>query len=86
MPSVEIEGFLRQSAMRHVPQDAFRSLWGRVRQLRGPQVRTCAWWSRRSSMAATAAVSPRSLPQSSTGRFEVSSVRRAFVAPHHDLE
>ncbi len=57
-----------------------------VRQLRGPHVRTCAWWSRRSSKAATAAVSPRSLPQSSTGRFEVRSVRRAFVAAHDDLE
>ncbi len=73
-PWVEIAAFLRQSAMRHVTQDAVRSLWSRVRQLRGPQVRTCAWWSRRSSIAATAAVSPRSLPQSSTGRFEVSSV------------
>ena len=62
------------------------SLCRRVRQLRGPQVRTCAWWSRRSSIAVTAAVSPRSLPQSSTGRFEVSSVDGAFVAPHHDLE
>jgi len=53
---------------------SLRSPWRRVRQLRGPQVSTCAWWSRRSRKAATAAVSPRSLPQSSTGRLDVSSV------------
>lgn len=45
-----------------------------VRQLRGPHLRRCAWWRSRSSIAVTAAVSPSSLPQSSTGRFEVSSV------------
>ena len=45
-----------------------------VRQLRGPHFSTCPWWSSRSSIALTAAVSPSSLPQSSTGRFEVSSV------------
>jgi len=41
------------------------------RQLCGPHLRMWAWWRRRSSMAVTAAVSPRSLPQSSTGRLEV---------------
>jgi Glyoxalase-like domain len=46
----------------------------RIRQLRGPHLRTRAWWSARSSSAVTAAVSPRSFPQSSTGRFEVISV------------
>src|SRR5581483_5600745 len=45
-----------------------------VRQLRGPHLRTWPWWSSRSSMAATAAASPRTLPQSSTGRFEVNRV------------
>jgi len=45
-----------------------------VRQLLGPHLRTWAWWRSRSSIAVVAAVSPRSLPQSSTGRFEVSSV------------
>ena len=45
-----------------------------VRQLRGPHLRMCAWWSSRSRSAVTAAVSPRSLPQSSTGRFDVSIV------------
>src|SRR5215831_9303653 len=45
-----------------------------VRQLRGPHLRTCAWCRRRSSSAVTAAVSPSSLSQSSTGRLEVSSV------------
>src|SRR5712692_4403016 len=45
-----------------------------VRQLRGPHLRTCPWWRRRSSMAVTAALSPNSLPQSSTGRLEVSKV------------
>src|SRR5262245_29858919 len=45
-----------------------------VRQLRGPHLRTWPWWRRRSSMAATAAASPSTLPQSSTGRFEVKSV------------
>jgi len=45
-----------------------------VRQLRGPHLRTWAWWSKRSSSAVTAAVSPRSLPQSSTGRFDVRMV------------
>ena len=54
------------------PHDGFRSPpWSRVRQLRGPHVRTWAWWRSRSSSAVTAAVSPRSFPQSSTGRFEV---------------
>jgi len=51
-----------------------KSVWILVRQLRGPDLRTWAWWSNRSRSAVTAAVSPRSLPQSSTGRFEVSSV------------
>ena len=45
-----------------------------VLQLRGPHLRMCPWWSRRSSMAVTAALSPSSLPQSSTGRLEVKSV------------
>ena len=45
-----------------------------VRQLRGPHLTTWAWCSRRSSSAVTAAVSPSSLPQSSTGRLEVSTV------------
>ena len=34
----------------------------------------------------TAAVSPSSLPQSSTGRFEVMQRRGAFVAAHDDLQ
>jgi len=38
-----------------------------VLQLRGPHFRMWPWWSRRSSMAVTAALSPSSLPQSSTG-------------------
>ncbi len=45
-----------------------------VRQLRGPHFRTWPWWRSRSSMELTAAVSPNSFPQSSTGRFEVNSV------------
>lgn len=45
-----------------------------VRQLRGPHLSRCPWWSNRSSMAPTAAASPSSLPQSSTGRLEVSRV------------
>jgi hypothetical protein len=45
-----------------------------VRQLRGPHLSRCPWWSNRSNMAPTAAASPSSLPQSSTGRLEVSSV------------
>jgi len=45
-----------------------------VRQLRGPHFSTCPWCRSRSSIALTAAVSPSSLPQSSTGRLEVSSV------------
>jgi len=45
-----------------------------VRQLRGPHWSRWPWWSSRSSMAPTAAASPSSLPQSSTGRFEVSRV------------
>ena len=39
-----------------------------VRQLRGPHLSTWPWCSKRSSMALTAAASPSSLPQSSTGR------------------
>jgi len=53
------------------PQSAVAVL---VRQLRGPHLSTCPWCSRRSSMALTAATSARSLPQSSTGRLEVSRV------------
>jgi hypothetical protein len=45
-----------------------------VRQLRGPHFSRWPWCRRRSSMALTAATSPRSLPQSSTGRLEVNSV------------
>ena len=37
-------------------------------------------------MAVTAAVSPSSLPQSSTGRLEVRIVRGALVAAHDELE
>ena len=59
-----------------VPHHAWdrTSVCSLVRQLRGPHLSTCAWWRRRSRSAVTAAVSPRSFPQSSTGRFEVSSV------------
>jgi hypothetical protein len=42
-----------------------------ARQLRGPHLRTCPWCSSRSSMAETAALSPSSFPQSSTGLFDV---------------
>ena len=45
-----------------------------VRQLRGPHLSTWPWCSRRSSMELTAATSASSLPQSSTGRLEVSRV------------
>jgi len=45
-----------------------------VRQLRGPHFSRCPWCRRRSSMALTAAASPSNLPQSSTGRLEVTSV------------
>src|SRR6266478_7982562 len=45
-----------------------------VLQLRGPHLRIWPWCKRRSSMAVTAALSPSSFPQSSTGLLEVSSV------------
>src|SRR6202034_3997151 len=45
-----------------------------VRQLRGPHLSTWLWWRRRSSIAVTAALSPSSLPQSSTGRFNAESI------------
>ena len=45
-----------------------------MRKIRGPHLRMRAWWRSRSSMAETAALSPRSFPQSSTGRFEVRMV------------
>src|ERR1035437_2696978 len=45
-----------------------------VLQLRGPHLSTWPWCRSRSSIAVTAALSPSSLPQSSTGRFEVISV------------
>ena len=51
-----------------------KSVWTFVRQLRGPHFRTWAWCKRRSRSAVTAAVSLRSLPQSSTGRLDVRSV------------
>ena len=47
------------------------SAWSFIRQLRGPRLRTWAWWSARSRRAVAAAVSPSSLPQSSTGRLDV---------------
>ena len=53
---------------------AFSGLPILVRQLRGPHLSTCPWCSNRSSMAETAALSPSNFPQSSTGRFDVSSV------------
>ena len=60
MATLRDRGALRRSAPRHrrgrAPEAAL-SLWSRVSQLRSPQVRTCAWWSRRSSIAAMAAVS-----------------------------
>ena len=51
-----------------------KSVCSLVRQLRGPHLSMCAWWRSRSRSAVTAAVSPRSFPQSSTGLFDVSSV------------
>jgi hypothetical protein len=45
-----------------------------VRQLLGPHLSTWPWCSKRSSIELTAAVSPSSLPQSSTGRLDVSRV------------
>src|SRR6266511_2451808 len=53
------------------PAPGRKSAWTLVRQLRGPHLRTWAWCSSRSRSAVTAAVSPSSLPQSSTGRFDV---------------
>jgi hypothetical protein len=44
------------------------------------------WWCRRSSIEPTAATSLSSLPQSSTGRFDVSNALAPLVAMHHDLE
>jgi len=57
-----------------VPSSVRKSGCTLVRQLRGPHLSTWAWWSKRSSSAVIAAVSPSSLPQSSTGRLDVSSV------------
>ena len=57
-----------------VPSSVRKSVWTFVRHLRGPHLSTCAWCRSRSSNAVTAAVSPSSLPQSSTGRFDVSNV------------
>src|SRR4051794_16854642 len=48
-----------------------KSGWTFVRQLLGPHLRMWAWCKSRSRSAVTAALSPSSLPQSSTGRFEV---------------
>jgi len=45
-----------------------------VLQLRGPHLRIWPWWRRRSSIAVTAALSPSSFPQSSTGRFNAESI------------
>jgi hypothetical protein len=45
-----------------------------VLQLRGPHLRIWPWWRRRSSIAVTAALSPSSFPQSSTGLFDVTNV------------
>ena len=59
---------------------SLRSPWRRVRQLRGPQVSTCAWWSRRSRKAATAAVSPRSLPSVSPRHLGILEPRRYLPA------
>ena len=63
-----------------------KSVWTFVRQLRGPHFRTWAWYKRRSRSAVTAAVSLRSLPQSSTGRLDVRERGRPLVAAHDHLE
>ena len=57
-----------------------------VRQLRGPHLRRWPWCRRRSSIAETAAVSPRSLPQSLTGRFRSHQRAGSLVAAHYDLQ
>ena len=59
-----VEMYLMASSVR-------KSVWTFVRELLGPHLSTCAWWSNRSSSEVTAPVSPSSLPQSSTGRFDV---------------
>ena len=64
----------RRSEFYRRPSWERKSVCSLVRQLRGPHLSTCAWWRRRSRSAVTAAVSPRSFPQSSTGLFDVSSV------------
>ena len=69
-----ISGAAETSEFYFVPSSGRKSVWTLVRQLRGPHLSTWAWCSSRSSSAVTAAVSPSSLPQSSTGRFEVRSV------------
>jgi hypothetical protein len=51
-----------------------KSVWTFVRQLRGPHLRMDADGAADSRSAVTVAVSPSSLPRSSTGRFDVKSV------------
>ena len=62
------------STVRHFHRAQSDETAALVRQLLGPHLSTCPWCSKRSSIELTAAVSPSSLPQSSTGRFDVSSV------------
>lgn len=81
-PGLPPEGETEKGAIRvflvaaAASQDSFSGVaaMALVRQLRGPHLSTCPWWSMRSSMEPTEATSPNSLPQSSTGRLEVSKV------------
>ena len=57
-----------------------------VRQLRGPRLSTWAWWSRRSSSAVTAAVSPSSLPQVLDGAIRGEYRGGLFIAAHGQFE
>ena len=57
-----------------------------VRQLRGPHFEYVAVMKKAIKRSGNPALSPSSLPQSSTGRFEVNKVLHVLVAPHYDFQ
>ena len=57
-----------------------------MRQLRGPHFEYVAVKKKTIKHSGNPALSPSSLPQSSTGRFEINKVLHSLVAPHDDFQ
>jgi hypothetical protein len=57
-----------------------------VRQLRGPHLSTCPWCNKRSTMAETAALSPKQLAPAFDGSIRCQQRAGAFVTAHNDFQ